>query len=98
MFASVAISLIIGIALGQRFKVLILGPVILLILAIALGAGVARIEDVGAVAQTAVVALVGVQIGYLLGIVLRHVAVVMRANRMRAAELSNSPARHRSAH
>jgi hypothetical protein len=90
MFTPAIISLLVGMFLGQRFKVLVLAPVILLTLILAIGAGIARVDAVWALGLTAAVTIVGLQIGYLLGIGIRHLIVVARAIRLRAASLGGS--------
>ena len=87
MLTSAVVSLLVGLALAQRFKVLILIPVILLTLMFALVAGLSGANARGVSALTAVVAIVSVQIGYLFGIALRQALLVARAHRRRAASL-----------
>jgi hypothetical protein len=71
------ISLLVGTFLAQRFKVLVLAPVILLFTVIlAFGAGIARADAGWTVGLTATMTIVGLQIGYLLGIGIRHLIVV----------------------
>jgi hypothetical protein len=85
------ISLLVGTFLAQRFKVLVLAPVILLFTVIlAFGAGIARADAGWTVGLTATMTIVGLQIGYLLGIGIRHLIVVARASRLRAAFLGGS--------
>ena len=81
MVTPAIIGLLVGIFLAQRFKVLVLAPV---------GAGIARANAVWALGLTAAVTIVGLQIGYLLGIGIRHLIVVARASRLRAASLGGS--------
>lgn len=87
MLAPAIISLLAGTALGQWFRVLILGPIILLTLLLALGVGIAHGEDAWAITKAAAAAIVGLQVGYLFGIGLRHLTVLARANRQRAGRL-----------
>jgi len=95
MFVPAIISLLVGTALGQRFKVLALAPVILLIMVLAAAAWMAGAGSVGAIGTTAIVAIAGVQLGYLLGLGIRHLALLGRANRLRSASLASSrPPRH----
>jgi uncharacterized membrane protein len=79
---TVAISILAGIALGQRFKVFVLGPAMALIIALAIILGTLSTESRTIVATTSV-AVLGVQIGYMLGIGLRHLTLLLRASRFR---------------
>jgi uncharacterized membrane protein len=88
MLTPAIISFLVGLALAQRFKVLILIPVILLTLVFAIVAGLSGAAAGWASALTAVVTITGVQIGYLLGIALRHAMLLARAQRRRAGSLT----------
>jgi hypothetical protein len=91
MVTPAIIGLLVGTFLAQRFKVLVLAPVILLFAVIlAFGAGIARADAGWTVGLTAAVTIVGLQIGYLLGIGIRHLIVAARASRLRAASLGGS--------
>jgi hypothetical protein len=90
MFTPAVIGLLVGTLLAQRSKVLVLAPVILLTLILAFGAAIARADAVWTVGLTAAVTIVGLQIGYLLGIGIRHLIIVTRASRLRAASLGGS--------
>lgn len=92
------LSLLVGMLLGQRFTVLILAPAILLTLLIAVGAGIARAEVPSTIGLTAAAAIACLQISYLLGAGIRHLMVVARASRMRAASFANSSPVRRPAH
>lgn len=90
MVTPALIGLLVGMLLAQRFKVLVLAPVILLTLIFAIGAGIARADAVWVAGSTAAVTIVGLQIGYLLGIGIRHLIVLARATRLRTASLGSS--------
>src|SRR5215472_3258066 len=77
----VVISFVVGIALGQWFKVLILVPVMGLALGGTIAAGIARADDVWSIAFVAVAVVTGLQIGYLVGIWLRSFIVGARFGR-----------------
>lgn len=84
--------------LGQRFKMLVLAPAVLLTLLLAAGIGVARAETLGTIALHAAGLIACLQCGYLLGLGIRQLSVVARAKRLRSASVVSSlPARH-SAH
>jgi len=97
MLIPAAVSLIGGMALAQRFKVLILAPTILLTLLMAIGVWAGRGDAASAVGLTAIVIIADLQIGYVLGIILRHLALVARAGRLRPMPVANSRGEH-SAH
>jgi hypothetical protein len=77
------ISLLVGMALGQRFKVLILVPAIAAAIIVSIAAGIARDDDIWSIVLLAVVAATGLQIGYLGGIAIRIGLAAARANRLR---------------
>ena len=85
MLTPALVSLLIGLMLAQRFKVLSLIPVILLTLLFALTAALSGANATWTSALTAAVAIAGLQVGYLLGIGLRHLTLIARAHRLRAA-------------
>jgi len=91
MLAPAILSLLVGIALAQRFKVLVLVPAIMITLLFAFVSGLAR-ANTGwtADALIAVTFIVGLQIGYLLGIGVRHLMLLGRAHRLRAASPTRS--------
>jgi hypothetical protein len=74
----VVISLVAGIALGQRFKILILVPVMSLALVGTIAAGIARADNVWSIALMAIAVVTALQIGYLIGIWLRSFIVSAR--------------------
>jgi hypothetical protein len=90
MLSTAIISVLLGMVLGQRFKVLILAPAILLTLLGALGASIVRPETVWFIGKAAAEAIVGMQIGYLLGLGIRHLTLLARAARLRGASPANS--------
>jgi predicted Na+-dependent transporter len=78
------ISLLIGMVLGQRFKVLALVPAMAVVVLIAVGAGVARGAGVWPTILMVVVAMATVQIGYLAGIAIRSLLAAGRASKLHA--------------
>jgi hypothetical protein len=83
-------SLLIGVALGLRFKVLILVPVIGLTLAFAAVDGSAE-DDVWRLVGTMVLAAISLQLGYIGGGVLHFVIGALRtADHTRASTRKNS--------
>jgi hypothetical protein len=92
---SVLISLLVGMVLGQRFKVLILVPGIGLALIFTIAAGVARADGAGTIVLMATAVITSLQIGYLVGTGIRQFSAAARASRPRATSMGGSiPARH----
>ena len=85
-------SLVLGVALGQRFKVLVLLPAIALILVIAMAAAIAGVDALWELAAMTAATIVGLQVGYVIGIGVRYHLVDMRATR---ADMINGSARTR---
>jgi len=90
----IIICLLVGLVLGQRFKVLVLVPAIALVGVFSIAVGVTRADAYWPIVFMAVVATVCLQIGYLLGIGVRSLLVGVRANRVHVARLgASSPTR-----
>ncbi len=94
----VAISLLFGMVLGQRFKVAILLPAIGFALMVVICTGVARGEAVWPIVLLAAAATTTLQLGYLAGIGIRYVLVAARASRSRGVSLAGSGPHRRPAH
>jgi hypothetical protein len=75
------ISFLAGVALGQRFKVMVLMPAIAIVLVLALGSGVTHAQTAWSIILTSVLAAVCLQIGYLTGIFVHHVHVAALSRR-----------------
>jgi hypothetical protein len=89
------ISLSVGMAMAQRFKVMVLLPVIVLTLLFAIGLAIARDEPFWLVGAATAVAIIAVQIGYLLGAAAHHLMLLARASRLHSGALpSTLPPRH----
>jgi hypothetical protein len=67
MMVSVVVSALVGMALGQRFKVLILVPTIGFTLLLTIAAGIMRADGLGEIVMMAVAMIASLQIGYLAG-------------------------------
>ena len=91
-------TLLIGMVLGQRFRVLTLVPAGLLILLFATAAGAALSETSWQIGLKAVIAIVCIQLGYLFGLGIRHLLLISRARRLRAASSEGSMPARRPAH
>ena len=98
MLAPTVISLLVGMALAQRFRVLVLFPAILLTLFLAIGAAMMRPEPDWRLGLTALITVVGLQVGYLAGIGIRHLTVLACASRRPTGPLTSSTPPHRPAH
>jgi hypothetical protein len=82
MLAAAVISLVVGMALGQRFKVLVLLPAIGLAVIVTTSAGVLRADDGWSIVWMGVAAAVALQLGYLLGTGIRSFLVADRTTRV----------------
>jgi hypothetical protein len=78
------ISLLIGMVLAQRFKVLALVPAMAVVILLAIGAEVARGAGFWPTALSAVLAMVSVQIGYLAGTAIKSLLATGRAGKLNA--------------
>jgi hypothetical protein len=85
MFVLVILSTLAGMVLGQRFKVLILLPAIAVTLLVTIAAGLARAETPGMLALSAILTMVGIQVGYLLGIGIRQLTAGLGRPRLPAS-------------
>ena len=79
MFAMTAV--LVGAVLGQRFKVLILGPTIIIGLAASLAFGIAHHDNLWSTLLVMAVTTTALQIGYLGGIITRYVIAAARVGR-----------------
>jgi hypothetical protein len=79
----VTTSLVMGMVLGQRFKVLVLLPAIAAILVITIAAAIAGAESLWELAATAATTIVSLQVGYLVGIGVHYYLVDARATHAR---------------
>jgi|SRR5712671_5203690 hypothetical protein len=68
------INVLAGIALGLRYKVVILVPAVALAMTFAMIVGIARADHVGSIVLTMAILGSGVQLGYLTGIAIYAVA------------------------
>lgn len=89
MLTAGIVSLLIGLVLAQRCKVLSLLPVILMTLLFAVAADHSGANAAWTSALMTAVAIAALQIGYLLGLAVRHVMVLTRPqllSRLRRAQ------------
>jgi hypothetical protein len=89
---------LVGMALGQRFTVLVLAPAILLAVVVAVGIGIARSQTPGMITLLTVAAVACLQIGYLLGLGVLQLTAAGRASRQPSGSLADSSSARRTAH
>jgi hypothetical protein len=87
------ISLLLGMVLGQRFKVLVLLPAMVFLLLVAIGVGMANAQGLGPTALMAVGALASLQVGYLAGVGVRYLLTGTRSAKRRSVKLGAQPVR-----
>jgi hypothetical protein len=83
MLTPALVSLLIGLVLAQRFKVLSLIPVIVLTLVFAFAADLSGAKAAWTSALTAAITIASLQVGYVLGMALRQAILLTRAHRLR---------------
>jgi hypothetical protein len=89
------ISLLAGMVLGQRFKVLAVVPAIAAWLLVAIGFGIAHSEGLGRTVLLAALAVASLQIGYLVGVAIRYSLAAARTSGLRTASVhASQPTRH----
>jgi hypothetical protein len=88
------ISLLTGMVLGQRFKILVLVPAFAISLPAVIGIGMSHYGEPGPALLLAALAVAGLQMGYLIGGAIRYALAAERASEVRSASLHDSaPAR-----
>jgi lipid-binding SYLF domain-containing protein len=98
MMTLALISLLVGMVLGQRFRVLVLIPAFAIGLALTIGAGIVGADAAWSTALMAAVTTISLQIGYFAGIGIRRLTVAVRASRLRIASPAGSAPTRRPAH
>jgi hypothetical protein len=88
MTTLILICLLLGAVLGQRFKILVLVPGMAAVLPLVAAVGIVRADPYGQIAIAVIVAAVSLQLGYLAGIALRHLMVLLRATQINASSRS----------
>jgi hypothetical protein len=92
------ISLLTGMVLGQRFKVLAVVPAIAASSLVAIGFGIGHSEGLGRTVLLAALAVASLQIGYLVGVAIRYSLAAARTSGLRAAPIHASQPTRRAAH
>jgi hypothetical protein len=93
MWAFLVISLLFGMLLGRCFKALVLVPAILVTLLAALATFLARGEPSWTAALTVIMSLASLQVGYLIGLAVRHWSAMFSGSRTHPFLLSASARR-----
>jgi hypothetical protein len=89
------ISLLTGMVLGQRFKVLAVVPAIAASLLAAIGFGIVHSEGLGRTVLLAALTVASLQIGYLVGVAIRYSLAAAGTSGLRsAASQVSQPTRH----
>lgn len=78
-------AILVGTALGMRFKVLILLPTTAIELAALAAAGAVTSSGLTSIVVEALLAIIGLQVGYLLGLTIRYVAEKPKVAQTRAS-------------
>jgi hypothetical protein len=89
---------LVGMALGQRFTVLVLALAIAPAVVIVVGIGVAGGQTPGMITLLTVAGVVSLQIGYLLGLGVRQLTAAGRASRQPSGSFADSSSARRTAH
>jgi hypothetical protein len=75
------VSLFIGVALGQHFKIRVVIPVSVVVLLFAVGTSATHAQSVWSITLTAVIVWITMQIGYFIGIAVHHVRSARSSSR-----------------
>ena len=89
--ALLLISLLLGMVLGQRFKVLALLPAMAFLLLVAIGAGMAGAQGPWPTALMTVGALASLQFGYLAGVSVRYLLAGTRSGKRLTVNVGSRP-------
>jgi hypothetical protein len=87
-------ALLVGAVLGMRFKVLILLPAIVASFLVIGAVGIGSSTGLGFVALAAIVAATCLQLGYLIGVALRHAVGLARASLIQRVGHSRAASLH----
>jgi len=88
------ISLLVGAGLGQRFKVMILMPAIAIVLVLAVATGIAQGQTAWSIVLIAATTATCLQIGYFVGIGIRHVLEAAISRSSSSPSSVKTPVRH----
>ena len=82
--------LLLGMVLGQRFKVLVLVPATLVVLGLTIAGQIMHVNAIWPLPLAAVAAAASLQIGYLFGLGIRHVLMGIRTHRLETSTLTGT--------
>jgi hypothetical protein len=91
------LTLLGGMVLGQRFRVLILVPGSAILLPLAIGVGLVRYDGLGPTLLSTIFALASLQIGYFVGLGIRYMMAASRVHDRRVAGARSADPIERSA-
>ena len=90
------VSLLIGAVLGQGFKVMVLMPATVIVLVLAIGTGATHAHTVWMIVLMTAATATSMQIGYLIGIGIRHLVAAALSSRSSSlnSTVESTAARH----
>jgi hypothetical protein len=91
------VSLLAGLLLAQRFRVMVLIPASVIVVGLAVGTGATHVYTVWSIILITAMAATSLQIGYLIGIGVRHFVMAAVSNRTSALATTASPSAPHSA-
>jgi hypothetical protein len=92
------VSLLVGLVLGQRFKVLVLIPAAVPVLTLAIFVGIVRGDSFWPITITALGAITSLQLGYFLGLAMRFWLVAVHSKPSPTTPQMRSTPTRRPAH
>jgi hypothetical protein len=92
------LCLLLGMVLGQRFKVLVLLPATVLVVPLTIAGEMARTNTLWLLALTVFGAAASLQIGYFLGLGIRHFLVEVPASPLHSSSLTGTTPTGRALH
>ena len=88
------VSLLVGAVLGQRFTIIVLIPATAVVLALAVGTGITHAHTAWSLVLMIAAATTSMQIGYFVGIGIRHALPADASSRSSPLPAATTPARH----
>ena len=88
------VTLLVGLVLAQRFKVMVLMPASVIVTVLAVATGATHAQTAWSIVLVAATAAISIQIGYLIGIGIHHFVDVSSRSSSLAAPSASTPARH----
>ena len=91
MLMLVLASMLVGAVLGLRFRILVLVPALLLMLALVVAGGLAHGDDVWSILLALMLGGISIQLGYLGGTAIRFTVAAARAPRLPVGTTAPTP-------